>query len=496
MIRKIFSVLFGLLILAVAARAETGEEIALAAYPGYVVVSSDSGNGFGVFALENGNETALCIVEDGRLTIANERAFKAGKNVKVYVDTDGESLFVRCNTEYEYVTLHAEYRAEGWTRCDVLNQKSYGNGRTLETMLFERNGMLTMTAEYRDENDNPIGESETIRIPVGEDFDLSLGGIDMLKLPLTPEMCDREEGDLPDGFAEPLLADGEALMQMGAYPERLILLVRKADGSRCVRVCDWAEGVGYSRQDSVPLSGSTGLDIIHADADKVFVDENGREYFFRKTRQGRWLLAGSMGGGVLNVGIDCVCVSDEGGAGKNDGYIYGKSEPLDLMKVPVGQWPTRQEEAVARLDADAYAFVNNDNPKDRLHLREKPDRKAKSLGKFYNRTPVQILSWDGDWAHVRIGAGDANLEGYMMTRYLVRGGGNRDVSCAFETLMAVEALEDGAPIYRVPDDTVEMFGRFLGDYVIGVYGDDWVITMTWDGDVGYVRRADLWAGNG
>ena len=58
MIRRIFSVLFGLLLLAVAARAETGEEIALAAYPGYVVVSSDSGNGFGVFALENGNETA------------------------------------------------------------------------------------------------------------------------------------------------------------------------------------------------------------------------------------------------------------------------------------------------------------------------------------------------------------------------------------------------------------------------------------------------------
>ena len=116
---------------------------------------------------------------------------------------------------------------------------------------------------------------------------------------------------------EPLLADGETLMQMGAYPERLILLVRKADGSRCVRVCDWAEGVGYSRQDSVSLSGSAGLDITHADADKIFVDENGQEYFFRKTRQGRWLLAGCMGGGVLNVGVDCTRVSDEGGTGKN-----------------------------------------------------------------------------------------------------------------------------------------------------------------------------------
>ncbi len=71
-------------------------------------------------------------------------------------------------------------------------------------MLFERNGMLTMTAEYRDENDNPIGESETIRIPVGEDFDLSLGGIDMLKLPLTPKCVTGKKAicrmDLPNRF--------------------------------------------------------------------------------------------------------------------------------------------------------------------------------------------------------------------------------------------------------------------------------------------------------
>ena len=62
--------------------------------------------------------------------------------------------------------------------------------------------------------------------------------------------------------------------------------------------------------------------------------------------------------------------------------------------------------------------------------------------------------------------------------------------------MAVEALEDGATIYRVPDDTVEAFGRFLGDYVIGVYGDDWVLAMTWMATSAANRRADLWAGNG
>ena len=70
MIRKIFSVLFGLLLLAVAARAETGEEIALAAYPSCTVKASASGNGFDAFALGNGEKTALCIVENGVLTRA------------------------------------------------------------------------------------------------------------------------------------------------------------------------------------------------------------------------------------------------------------------------------------------------------------------------------------------------------------------------------------------------------------------------------------------
>ena len=196
--------------------------------------------------------------------------------------------------------------------------------------------------------------------------------------------------------------------------------------------------------------------------------------------------------------MDCVPVDEIYGVGLNDGYIYGGSEPLDLMKTPVDQWPTTQEQAVARLDTHAYAFVNNDNPADRLHLREAPNRNAQSLGKFYNRTPVKMIAWDGDWAYVEIGTGEAHLYGYMMTKYLTRGG-DKGVRCAFEILTPIEEIgQDGAPIYREPDDTMEEIGRFVGgdEYVIGVYGDDWVIVLTWDGNVGYVRRADVWEGNG
>ena len=131
-------------------------------------------------------------------------------------------------------------------------------------------------------------------------------------------------------------------------------------------------------------------------------------------------------------------------------------------------------------------------------MREAPNRNAQSLGKFYNRTPVKMIAWDGDWAYVEIGTGEAHLYGYMMTKYLTRGG-DKGVRCAFEILTPIEEIgQDGAPIYREPDDTMEEIGRFVGgdEYVIGVYGDDWVIVLTWDGNVGYVRRADVWEGHG
>lgn len=102
---------------AVAALAQTSEEIALAAYPSCTVKASASGNGFDAFALENGEKTALCIVENGVLTVANERLFETGQGIQVFVDTDGESLFLDYDTEYARVSLHAVYgTARGATR--------------------------------------------------------------------------------------------------------------------------------------------------------------------------------------------------------------------------------------------------------------------------------------------------------------------------------------------------------------------------------------------
>ena len=67
---------------------------------------------------------------------------------------------------------------------------------------------------------------------------------------------------------------------------------------------------------------------------------------------------------------------------------------------------------------DYLGVVNNLDPNDRLHLRVAPDKNAKSLGKYYNGVRVVIMGEsDGEWTKVGIG----NLEGYMMTEFLVIG---------------------------------------------------------------------------
>jgi len=60
------------------------------------------------------------------------------------------------------------------------------------------------------------------------------------------------------------------------------------------------------------------------------------------------------------------------------------------------------------------AVVNNPDPQDRLHLRERPNTSAPSLGKYYTGVHVEVLSRQNGWAKVRIG----NLNGYMMDEHL------------------------------------------------------------------------------
>ena len=137
------------------ALAQTSEEIALAAYPSCTVKASASGNGFDAFALGNGEKTALCIVENGVLTVANERLFETGQGIQVFVDTDGESLFLDYDTEYARVSLHSVYRNGAWSDADVtcFEQNESGGVPTYpETHWYAEGGLLQTSRQAAESN--------------------------------------------------------------------------------------------------------------------------------------------------------------------------------------------------------------------------------------------------------------------------------------------------------------------------------------------------------
>ena len=197
---------------------------------------------------------------------------------------------------------------------------------------------------------------------------------------------------------------------------------------------------------------------------------------------------------ICNDGTLTTCTSD--------GYVYGNHPYYDVTDLPFAEFPTTYEEAVQHLDRTNWAVVNNPNPTERLHLREKPDRKSVSLGKFYNRTPVYVDEIRGEWAHVRIGRATT---GYMMTKYLAFGENADKVECAFPQLEVREEYR-----LNVADETTYEFEVLdepskSAPYTRWHSGDNWVvigikdnyyIVMNDNENVCYIQQSHLWAGNG
>ena len=141
-------------------------------------------------------------------------------------------------------------------------------------------------------------------------------------------------------------------------------------------------------------------------------------------------------------------------------------------------------------------MVNNPDPADRLHLRAKPDNAAQSLGKFYNRTPVQVFGQQGGWSQVRIGL-DGRLEGWMQTRYLTFGSAMDQVDSASPQRILQDEYENHA--FFASASMQETTGEAFDDYyswIVGVVGDECYILLNPNGSTGYLPQSWFWDGNG
>lgn len=168
----------------------------------------------------------------------------------------------------------------------------------------------------------------------------------------------------------------------------------------------------------------------------------------------------------------------------------------NLMHITAQALPASYVQVQNLLDASALAVVSSPNPQDRLHLRVQPDRKADSLGKFYNGTPLIVLADQGTWLKVKIGS----LTGWMMQQYTEWDPQPRRVSPAFPWALSLREGYEDKPRYTQPGTSSAHisqvdWGYALGD-IIGVIDDEWYILMNGAGDICFMRQEWFWGGNG
>ena len=268
---------------------------------------------------------------------------------------------------------------------------------------------------------------------------------------------------------------------------------------RYLALSEW-NGENYDPIQIVGLDEEAFIDEYHAGEGTVHITNGEMMYTIYRVERRKWYLMGIDPQTQRSIGPDWVSMSDIAIPGRNDGYLYGDTWWDDFEPGRI-DLPKTFDEVLERMDTGAYALVVNPNPEDRLHLRERADRGSKSLGKFFNRTPVRVLERGETWTKVRIGA-EVNLTGYMMTKYLAFTDEEKAaVACAFpqKHFSSEYYVENGLRLLAQPDPGGEYNGRYFhqnGDMIIGVYGDEYYIVLRSDGSVGYVIQIAFWDGNG
>ena len=142
------------------------------------------------------------------------------------------------------------------------------------------------------------------------------------------------------------------------------------------------------------------------------------------------------------------------------------------------------------------AVIANPGIADRLNIREKPDRDAASLGRFYSGTPVTVLDevtdGHGDvWAKVQVCYAEWNeavVQGYALREYLMPK--NRNYG-APELFVTADPVDGRVMLLDAPGGS-QIAAANGPVFVLGDVGDDWRFVQMKDRfDHGYVRTSQL-----
>ena len=389
----------------------------------------------------------------------------------------------------------AETLFPGWTlgfyeEYNMGHAAAAGYYRVEDGLLTIRRASLSIEAEgIRAQTDTmpvPLSEALLLRLKT-EDAETLLDTSGYSSTFLTDDAFDTEKIPVTD-----------TVLQSDLQANGLMLLTEDADGLCRLR---WVEpgGAGYAVRSSQPLPDAARLDLFHYSDGEIGL-KWGDQYSscsFTRSADGNWTLHSTEnydGSYTLYGTLYCGILNDSIQNGTNS-ILVGSHPWSELFSIDFSTLPKSIEEAAAALNRDGWAVVNNPDPADRLHLRAEPDTASESLGKFYNRTPVQVLSQRGGWSRVRIGL-DGRLEAWMMTKYLAFGSGMDAVGSASPDLTLREG-KGTRPLYASPE-MLETTGIPYGNatWIVGVVGDELYILLDSDGNTGYLPQSLFFAGYG
>lgn len=284
---------------------------------------------------------------------------------------------------------------------------------------------------------------------------------------------------------------------MGRQGNTMFLLMHNPAGELVFIGCDQDEDT-WRMTESTPLPEGTFLGVenfTHSLGIPRDVSQGDYCYAFNVAPNSRGTWGVTMfdppadGTGLFLLGENWILREDETHAIHAS---FGVHPWSDITSIDWTALPASCEDALARLDPSGWAVVCNPDPADRLHLRVRPDRDAASMGKYYNRTPVQVLERGSTWTKVQIGT----LTGWMMTEYLAFGKDMDEAGYAGPWLMTID---DEAPLYASYSSAApyRMMNEREEFYVIGIVSDEWYhIWLSNSNEYAYIRQDALWPGNG
>ena len=471
-------------------------------YPAYIIAKSDGwgdeSRGQYALVLTDGEDNILCIAEKAEadsaytFTVNNTNAVREGADLPdLMIDTGGDILYYA----YEdggFLTTYSAQKSDGaWQNVSIIQQDFTHPEYDVDTLASILDGRLVYTKQKYDKLENPIHNGnlkQLLPIPVSPEFEaaMALASFDI-------EAIDPSGWMIPaaPGVGGSLLEHGDTLLQVDLQSESILMLVRKADGTKRLRISD-----SIHTEETGPVPEDASMDVYHMWDGVLFLGNDRCSFNFTLSADREWHFTSVQSSDSFGIVYDGVENWEESSVYRNDHVVYGISPwNGDITQLNLMTLPRSYDEAIAQLNTDAYAFVNNPNPNDRLHLRVKPDKGASSLGKFYNRTPVYVIEEQGEWVHVRIGSEENGFEGYMMKTYLTKV----SVACAFPQKHVLPDVydENAFNLKAQPQkDAKEICTVTAGWNIIGVAGDDWYVIMTNDGTVGYALQSLFYDGNG